>query len=244
MNKILTLPSQAPVKRRKVYEEIAERLESMMLTGVLSPGDVLPSERELMETFQVGRSSIREALFALQRMGLVSIRNGERAYVIKPSADIVVAELSGTVRHMLARPDGARELQQARSMHEVSLARFAAEHATDEDLGYLAAALEANHKAIGDAGAFTKTDVEFHVVLAQIPRNSIFISLQKAMAGWLAEQRMTSLQAEGADVAAFEAHEAIYRAIAARDADAAERAMQGHLDEVGTYYWHVQGKDK
>ncbi|MEJ8815540.1 transcriptional regulator NanR [Variovorax ureilyticus] len=242
MTKLL-LPQQSPVRRRKIYEEIVDRLEVMMLDGTLSPGDVLPAERELMESFQVGRSSIREALFALQRMGLISIRNGERAYVTKPSADAVVNELGGVVKHLLARPEGARDLQRARAMHEVSLARYAARHATEEDLQALKAALDANREAMGNVTAFTRTDVQFHLVLAKIPNNSIFTSLHSALAAWLSEQRTTSLQVAGADEAAYEAHEAIYRAISSRDPDAAERAMQGHLEEVGAYYWHGRGKE-
>lgn len=244
MTKTAALPEQAPVKRRKVYEEVAQRLEGMMLSGALKPGDVLPSERELVETFGVGRSAIREALFALQRMGLVSIRNGERAYITKPTPEAVVGELSGAVRHLLAQPDGARHMQQARALHEGSLARFAARHATDEDIARLAAALEKNRLAIGDPQAFTRTDVEFHLVLAEIARNPVLVSLQMALGEWLAEQRLTSLKADGADKAAWEAHEAIYGAVAARDADAAERAMEVHLGEVGAYYWRIRGQSE
>lgn len=242
MTKTATLPEQAPVRRRKVYEEVAQRLEDMMLSGALQPGDTLPSERELVETFGVGRSAIREALFALQRMGLVSIRNGERAYVTKPTPEVVVGELSGAVRHLLAQPDGAQHMQQARALHEVSLARYAARHATAEDIARLGLALETNRLAIGDVQTFTRTDVQFHLVLAEIARNPVLVSLQVALGEWLAEQRLTSLKVEGADEAAWQAHEAIYRAVAAHDADAAERAMETHLGEVGAYYWHAHGQ--
>lgn len=236
-----TLPEQAPVKRRKIYEEVAQRLEDMMLSGALRPGDVLPPERELVETFGVGRSAIREALFALQRMGLISIRNGERPFVTKPTPEAVVSELSGAVRHLLAQPDGARHMQQARALHDGSLARFAARNATAEDIEWLGQALEKNRLSIGDPEAFTRTDVDFHMVLAQIARNPVLVSLQAALGEWLAEQRMTSLKAEGADKAAWHAHEAIYRAVAARDPDAAERAMEAHLGEVGSFYWQIRG---
>jgi DNA-binding FadR family transcriptional regulator len=241
MGKSATFPEQAPVKRRKVYEEVAQRLEEMMLSGALQPGNVLPSERELMETFGVGRSAIREALFALQRMGLVSIRNGERAYVTKPTPEAVVGELAGAVRHLLAQPEGARHMQQARTLHEISIVRYAARHATAEDVDRLRVALEKNRLAIGDPQAFTRSDVEFHLVLAETARNPVLVSLQVALGEWLAEQRTTSLKAAGADQAAWEAHDAIYRAVAAHDPDAAERAMSAHLGEVGTYYWHVRG---
>ncbi len=216
-----------------------------MLDGVLPPGELLPSERDLMDTFQVGRSSIREALFALQRMGLVSLRNGERAYVTRPSAKALVSELAGAVRHLIAQPEGARELQEARALHEISLARFAAEHASDADIERLRIALEENRAALGNINEFTRTDVQFHLVLAEIPNNSIFVSLHLALADWLAEQRLTSLRVEHAEAAAFAAHEAIYTAVAGHDPDAAERAMREHLDAVGKYYWtRVESEDK
>lgn len=211
-----------------------------MLSGALRAGDVLPSERELMESFGVGRPAIREALFSLQRMGLVSIRNGERAYVTKPTPAVVVAELSGAVRHLLAQEDGVKHMQQARALHEQSLARFAARHATDEDISRLADALERNRVAIDDTATFTRTDLEFHLVLAEIARNPVLLSLQIALGEWLADQRVISLKVQGADEAAWQAHESIYRAVANRDPDAAERAMETHLSEVGAYYWHAQ----
>ena len=132
-------------------------------------------------------------------------------------------------------------MQQARSLHESSLARYAARHATADDIARLAAVLEKNRLAIGDPQAFTRTDVEFLLVLAEIARNPALVSLQVDLGEWLAEQRTTSLEAEGADEAAWQAHEAIYRAVAAHDPDAAERAMETHLGEVGAYYWHVRG---
>jgi len=244
MSKATAFSDQAPVKRRKVYEEVAQRLENMMLAGELNPGDVLPSERELMETFGVGRSAIREALFALQRMGLVSIRNGERAYVTRPTPEAVVNELSGAVRHLLAQPDGAKYMQQARALHEISLARHAARSANAEDILRLADALEKNRLAIGDPVAFTRTDVEFHLVLAEVTRNPVILSLQVALGEWLAEQRTTSLKADGADEAAWQAHEAIFRSVAAHDCDAAERAMETHLGEVGADYWHIRDAER
>src|SRR4051812_12658367 len=103
-----------PVRRRKLYEEIVERLEALMLDGVLAPGEQLPSERELMTTFQVGRTAIREALFALNRMGLISLQNGERAVVTTPTASSVIGELSPSIRHMLQVDDGIRHFQDAR----------------------------------------------------------------------------------------------------------------------------------
>jgi DNA-binding FadR family transcriptional regulator len=226
-----------PVRRQKLYEQIVDHLESMMLSGDLAIGDRLPSERKLMEIFQVGRPSVREALFALQRKELVSLRNGEQACVTRPSARGMIGNLSGVVRHMLLQPEGTREFQQARMILEVSLARHAARHATDEDIRDLAEALDRNGAAIGQSSEFVKTDVAFHFVIACSARNSIFRALHEAVSDWLAEQRQISTRHKKAERAAFEAHQKIFAAIKTHDADAAEQAMQFHLEEVAEFYW-------
>lgn len=231
-----------PVRRRKLYQDIVERMEQLMLSGRLQPGDLLPSERDLMQMFEVGRTSVREALFALQRMGLIEIRNGERPCVTRPSAIGMVRELSGAARHLLASQEGAREFQQARGIIEVALARHAAEHATEADIAALREALALNGAAIGDMEAFTRTDVAFHLRIAEVTRNSIFAVLNTAVNDWLAEQRTIGLGNPGADLAAFKAHGAICEAIAAHRPDEAERAMRAHLAEVEAYYWAGRGK--
>lgn len=230
-----------PIHRRRIYEEVVSRLEEMILDGDYAPGDYLPPERELMELFGVGRPAIREALFALQKMGLVSVTTGERPRVTEPRADVLVGELGGAARHFLARPEGMRHFQQARRLFEAALARAAAETATDEDVGALRAALDENAAALGDPKSFEESDVRFHYVLATIPSNPIFTAVHSGIVDWLREQRTTSLKAQGADHAALAAHQRIFAAVAARDPEAAERAMREHLDEVADYYWRVEG---
>ena len=96
---------QAVIRRRKLYEEVADHLERMIHDGDYAPSDQLPSERDLMREFGVGRPPIREALFHLRKMGLVEIRSGERARVTQPTPQFVIDALAGTARHMLV---GAR----------------------------------------------------------------------------------------------------------------------------------------
>jgi DNA-binding FadR family transcriptional regulator len=230
-----------PVRRRKLYEEIVEQIERLMLEGRLAPGDQLPSERDLMSRFQVGRTAVREALFALNRMGLVSLQNGERAMVTLPTPRILLNELSGSVRHMLSAADGVRNFQHARALFETALVRDAAANASDEDIARLEAALERNRESLGDAEAFIASDVAFHYVLAEMPRNPIFTALHAAIAEWLQEQRATSVHEHGSPDAAFSAHRRIFLAVQARDVDEAERAMRDHLAEVSRFYWQARG---
>lgn len=236
----MPLAASTPIRKRKLYEEIVDRLEASMLDGSLAPGEQLPSERELMSTFQVGRTAVREALFALNRMGLINLQNGERAIVTQPSASTLLDELSPSIRHMLQAPDGIRNFQGARILFEVALARHAAQHASAADIARLAEALNRNKQALGDNDAFVETDVGFHFVLAEIARNPIFTSLHAAIAAWLKEQRAISVRQPTSPEHAYKAHARIHNAVAAHDPDAAERAVRQHLEEVTRFYWQAK----
>src|SRR5690242_9703456 len=118
------------VRRRRLYEDVASGLEAMIREEALNPGDPLPSERELTVQFGVGRTAVREALFHLQKMGVIELKSGERAKVTRPTPAVVLEGLAGTARHMLAQPDGVKQFQDARSFFEIGLARYAAKHAT------------------------------------------------------------------------------------------------------------------
>lgn len=228
---------EPPIKPKKLYEQVADRLEVRILQGVYTPGEQLPSERDLMREFGVGRPAVREALFHLAKMGMVEIRSGERALVTRPTPEVVFESIAGAARVMLSEPDGIRNFQQAREFLEAGLARYAAESATEEDLDQLRSALEANRAAIGDVERFEASDLAFHRVLAAITRNPIFTALDAAFAEWLVRQRRTSLSAPGQIQIAYRAHEAIYDAVARRDADRAEQMMRDHLQQVTKAYW-------
>jgi GntR family transcriptional regulator, sialic acid-inducible nan operon repressor len=221
-----------PIRRRKLSEEAALRLEAMIRDGTFPQGTMLPPERDLMKIFGVGRGSIREALFALNRMGLVQLRNGERPRVRTPTPETLITELSGTAHHFLTQPEGALHFQDARALFEVGIARTAAERATTEDIERLRQALAANTAARGDTSRFERTDVAFHYVLATITKNPIFTAVHDALVEWLTSQRTMSLRVPGAEESAHESHRQIYEAVAARDPVAAARAMDEHLKDV------------
>ena len=221
---------------RKKFVEIAEHLELSIFSGHLSVGDRIPSERALMGQFGVGRSTVREALFMLQRKGLLETRAGAAARVSRPDADTMVSDLSGAARHMLSQSDGVRHLQNARRLFETGLARHAAKHATDDDLKLLKSALDAN-EAAADQAKFERTDLTFHYTLAMISHNPVFTSIHHALMNWLAEQRSVSARAGATRSEIFHQHRAIYEAIASGDVAAAEDAMETHLSTVMRYYW-------
>jgi GntR family transcriptional repressor for pyruvate dehydrogenase complex len=232
--------AKGTIRLRRLYEDVASGLEAMIHDGTLKPGDPLPSERELTVQFGVGRTAVREALFHLQKMGVIELKSGERAKVTRPTPEVVLEGLSGAARHMLTQPDGVRQFQDARAFFEIGLARHAAKHATAGDLRELSAALEVNRQSIGDLARFERTDVAFHYVLAVIPQNPIFTAFHSAIAEWLLQQRHVTLASyPGQNQLAYKAHKAIHDAIVARDPDRAERVMRAHLNQISSAYWRA-----
>jgi len=229
--------NQHPIKRRKISEEVADRIEQMIRDEGLEVGDALPSEREIMVAFGVGRSAVREAFFALTKRGLVEVRNGEKAKVASPDMGVVINEMSGAARRMLAQPDGIRNFQDARRLFETGVAARAAERATDADLESLADALEANRRAIGHSGRFEQTDFSFHRQIAVVAQNPLFLAVTEALVTWLLDQRHRTIQGPEHMTTAYEAHKAVFEAIRRRQPDEAAAAMDAHLDVVEKLYW-------
>lgn len=228
------------IQRRKLSDEVAAQIEGMIHSGELAAGDMLPSSRELMGMFGVGRPAVREALSSLHKLGLITITNGACARVTKPTASNVVNLISGVAKHLLAQPDGLTNLQDARVLFESALARRAAAMATDADLAELKRALDANYSSLNDLAAFETTDIAFHCVLASIARNPIFAAIHEAMVDWLREQRHVALRVPNANKTAYRSHKDIYEAVAAKDIDAAENAMRSHLHDVSTQYRSIK----
>jgi len=221
-----------PVRRHRLWEDIAHRLEEMIQEGTFPPGTLLPPERELMRLFDVGRPSIREALFALHRMGLVRVSTGERASVTTPTPDTLIAHLSGAARAFLSQGDGAAHFQDARALFETGIARLAALRATDADIDRLRQALDANAAARADARKFEQADVAFHFALAQTTKNPIFAAVHEALVDWLTSQRTMALRQPRAEAIALDGHRRIFEAVAAHDSNAAGAAMDRHLQEI------------
>lgn len=225
------------IERKKLFEQVAEHLEGLILSGELRPGERLPPERELQQAFGVGRPAIREALITLERAGLVEIGNGAPARVAHPNPRGLLTQVVPTVRHMLSTPEGNRQLMAVRLLVEVGLVRQAAKDATPEFLAELRAAWEENRALSGDPGAFIPSDVRFHYVIARFAGGEAILAIHDAMSQWLRHQREISLRASPNADRTVRAHGRILEAVEARDPDAAEQAMRDHLAEGWAEYW-------
>jgi len=235
----MTITVRRPVAKKKLSETVEEELERIIRQGELAEGDSLPSERELMEMFGVGRPSIRDALSALARKGLVKISSGERTRVSRPSAEHIISELSGLSKDFLTQPDGVKYFDQLRQFFESSLVRYAAEHATPEQIEGLEEALKINERSIGSSVQFSKTDMNFHRVIAEIPGNPIFLAVHQALVDWVISVRPTRPDADYQQLnnMSYQAHKGIYEKIRDKDVEGADLILKQHLQYVfDTFY--------
>jgi GntR family transcriptional regulator, sialic acid-inducible nan operon repressor len=232
------------IKRSKLFEQVADVLERRIHDQSLPAGAELPSERDLMKEFGVGRPAVREALFHLQRMGLVEMRAGARAQVAIPSVRGVMHSVAGSARYLLSASEGIKHFQEARTLFETGLVRDAAHLASDADIERVRMALNDNKESIGDIRRFEQSDVAFHFAIATVPNNPIYTTLHAAIVEWLVDQRHVTLSYPGQNKVAYRAHAAIFEAIADRDPDAAAKEMREHLEQVAALYWKVREATK
>ncbi len=225
------------IVRRKLSDEVFARLKAMITSGELQPGDEMPSERELMERFGVGRPAIREAMQALAGMGLVVISHGERAKVLELTAQSIFRQMDMTAKIMLAKSsDSLEHLKSARIFFERGMAREAALKGDANDIKSLREILERQHASLGDAEAFIAADMEFHTRIARISRNPIYIAVSEAMLAWLKEYHTEMLIWTGKEKFTLAEHEEIITCLEAGDPDAAEQAVLKHLERSRALY--------
>lgn len=231
-----------PIHRRKLYQEVLDRLQQRISDGEISPGRQLPSERELMDQYGVGRPAVREALQELARSGIVEIHHGERARVVVPTAGLLIGQVAGGARHLLqTQPDMLGHLKEARVLFEAGLVRLAAQRATPADVARLTARLEDQRASVADTNRFLDRDMAFHREIAVISGNPIFPAMVEAMFSWATAFYRSIVRAPGAEQLTLAEHQSIIDAIAANDADAAEQALQAHLLRANELYRRTQG---
>lgn len=226
-----------PIVRKKLSDEVFARLKAMIETGELKAGDDMPSERELMERYGVGRPAIREAMQALAGKGLVEISQGERAKVLRITAESIIRQVDLPAKMMLSgSSDSLEHLKSARIFFERGMIREAAAKATPGHIAELRALLDKQKASLGDADAFIDADMEFHQCIAQISGNPIFAAVSGAMLGWLKSYHTEMLIWTGRENFTLAEHEEIIRTIEKGNADLAEKAMIKHLERSRALY--------
>lgn len=223
------------IQRNKISEEIAERIKQSMLEGGMKPGEKLPSAKQLMEQFEVGRSTVREALSALQAMGWIETRQGEGSYIKElPLVDSLEHAMgfSSTLDK-----EKTMQLLEARKALESSNASIAATRSTKSDIDELQKIVDKMKEHIGDETTGEQLDIAFHLTLAEATHNHIMVQLLQTISAQMetAIKETRRLEMYGNHIISqrlFEEHRAILNAIKSRDEEQARLSMLAHLNHV------------
>jgi len=219
----------APIKSTRIYEEIVRQIKTMIAEGRLKSGDQLPPERDLAEKFLVSRTSVREALRALESVGLIEIRPGEGTFVREISVEALVEPLALV---LLSQRAMIEELFEARRMLEPVIAGLAARRATKDEVQEMERILEAQAKEINSGNTGLAQDAAFHVAIGTAAHNRAITRIVHAVMDLLAQSREEAIGTPGRPTRSHEDHRRILAAIRAGDASGAERAMLDHVVAV------------
>ena len=223
-----------PLERRKVYEQIAEQLLGQIGSRSLKPGDALPPERELTESFGVGRSSIREALRMLESQGVIIAASGG-AFVVADAAN----PLNSSLRLLFTLDEGAgmHDLYELRRILECEAAALAAERRSEDHLGQMDAAVREMEAALAESGrseGFIDADLSFHLAVAEATGNRLVLHSMQAVRDVVRRALLTIFLIPRSPERAVVEHRSIRAAIASGDADRARQQMRAHLVRVET----------
>lgn len=242
--------TEHPQRRRPLPEEVADHILDWLRQEGLAAKDRLPSEREIAARLSVGRSTVREALQRLRRMGLVEVRQGGRMRVAQPTAEGLIQQIAVPARQMLTGiPGSLEDLKEARLLLEVAIVRLAcarADAAAVEELVACQRRLRAYAEpaAAGPAGfdAFLACDMAFHAALARATGNGVLVAVALAATSFLAEFHIGLVRLSGAEALTIGEHEAILAAVVARDEEGAEAAMRAHLTRANALYRALEAR--
>ncbi len=210
-------------------DETILRIKNMILSGELSPGDRLPPEKELSERLGVSRSSLREAVKALDMFRVLDVRRGDGTYVTSLQPTVLTEALAFVIE--LHQDSTVLELLEVRRILEAAAVRKAVLAISNKDLARLQ-----EEVTIGtDIGVeeLVEHDLRFHGLIARASGNDYLASLLDSLSPSLVRARVwRGLTEAGAVSRTIGEHRAVVGAMMARDADVAAAAMTMHISGV------------
>ncbi len=224
------LAEASPGDRMPVSRGVADRLQALILQGGLAPGDRLPSQRDLAARLGVSRPSLREAMSALETMGLVVVRVGSGVYVAPPALRAPPWRFADRC--------SARDVYEARWGLEGYAARLAAARIDRAGAVRLAETVDAMAAALdrGDVSGMAAADERFHDLVVAIAANPVLAGMIGPMRDLMVESQRLPMGVTSRLGETLAEHRAIAARLAARDADGAEREMKAHIRAAADRY--------
>jgi GntR family transcriptional regulator, transcriptional repressor for pyruvate dehydrogenase complex len=212
-----------PVTRPRLYEVIVEQLCAYIADNEMSSGDRLPAERDLAAKLGVSRASLSQALVALEVQGVLSVRHGDGAILVRRPTE------ERAIKALREHADRIPDIIEAREALEVKLAGLAAARRSDDEMAAIdrAIATMASEIDAGDRGVIG--DEMFHEAITRAAHSSLLSKLMHEISGLIKETRIESLSQEHRPRASLEGHRRIAEAVRKRDPEEASAAMADHI---------------
>jgi GntR family transcriptional regulator, transcriptional repressor for pyruvate dehydrogenase complex len=217
------------IKKTRIHEDVFHQIHQLIKEGRLRARDQLPSERELAETFKVSRTSVREALRALETQGLIVSRTGAGNFV----ADLPVESLIGPLARLLIDEKKAlADVFEMRKLIEPHIAALAAERASRKDIAQLKRIVAKQSEAVRRGETGVDADAELHLCISRATQNQALQKLVFGLMEMLSRSREESLQTNERRKSSIDTHRKIVAAIEKHDRIKARKEMQLHIEQV------------
>jgi len=221
----------APLDRSRLYEQVANKIETTIVARHYKPQDRLPSERDLAEAFAVSRTVIREAMKLLEARGLIEILTGNGVFVSQPNTSVVTRSLGMYLHLQGTVQDSEFKVHELRRILEIEIAGLAAERATEAELDQLRQIIERMSAADHPREQAAMLDLEYHITLAQATHNEMISMVYEPVIEYLRQQLLLAWQRYDRSPEVFnQQHQALYEAVRDHDPTRARAAMTAHLD--------------
>ncbi len=222
------------VRLARPTDHVIKQLKDLIIRGELKPGDILPGERELAARFGLGRGYIREAIKTFEIYGIFKSIPGRGTIV----TDLSLKSYSDFINNMIQfGVNDHMDLLDTRSIMEPAIAYRAALHATDEEIKEIGKGLKLHKERLDNGRVDLDLECEFHLDIAKAT-HSRFLSISMGIIVpdiTNLGREIDVLQGERA-FEAYEEHNAVYKAIARREPEEAEKAMQHHMEKTQEEY--------
>jgi DNA-binding FadR family transcriptional regulator len=217
------------VVRRNAREIVAAKIASLIATGILQVGDVLPSERDLATAFRLSRETVRGGMQILATRGIIEVSHGARTRVI--SADVGPLDPDPRGPKLINNYD-IEEIHAARRLVELPVVVAAATRIDAETLAVLEDSLRAQLAAIDDPVRFLICDREFHLAIYRSCGNPVLADFVSDLYTYMLDHRREAMARPGAIPNSYEDHAAILAGLRAHDCDAVLAAFDVHLNRI------------
>lgn len=226
-----------PIKPKRISDQVFEQLRELIYKGEFRPGAQIPPERDLAQSMEVSRTSVRNAINKLVTMGLLEHRQGQGTFVSSPESR------SGNplVAAMGAEEATIEDLLEVRMGLECNSALLAARRATRVDITSMEKCLKEMEDDLVVSGRISaESDVAFHMAITFATRNPVIIHLMRSFYDFLFVGIKTNLvhlyMERGSLDEIMDQHRRIFASIKGRDSEGAFKGMQEHISFVGNYF--------